>query len=193
MIPTSLYFWKRLWFIGLSALVFLASSSLSFAGDIKLLAGAGITTQILPLAGASAALSSQSDDTSLFFLPAFKSETALTYYNLSGTGQLTRDGVTGTVGVTLVAYELDYFATVDIAGLRIGPGVGYGVATTTEGLSISGGNQLGDPSPFFSANDIHYGVLMLKVSKSWSFITCDGIGSSFGGLIGGSLLCGVLF
>ena len=165
----------------------------SSAGTIKLMGGVGFTTQILPLAGFDAVISHEGEKSSFLFLPAYKSELSLVYHNFSGSGQVSQGGVSGTTSVTFVAYELNYFMNFDINGMSVGPGIGYGVASTTDGSAPSSGSPLGDPSPFYTANDIHYGVLLLKASKRWSSIGCDMIANSFGGLIGGGLVCGIEF
>jgi len=179
------------WSVLLACSLFFGTSL--FAGDFKVQAGAGITTQILPLAGFDLISGYKADESSLPFLPDHRSEFSFTYHNLSGNGQVSSTGNSGTTSVTFIGYELDYFMNFKFGNLSIGPGIGYGVAETTDSSTTTGGNNLGDPSPFFTANDIHYGTLMLRVSKQWSGVSCDGIGNSFGGLIGGSIVCGVEF
>lgn len=164
-----------------------------FAGDVKFQVGAGVTTQIVPLAGLDVILGYKADESSLPLLPDHRSEFAITYHNLTGNGQVSNEGTSGVTSVTFVAYEFDYFMNFGSGDFSVGPGVGYGIAETVDSSAASGGSQLGDPSPFLTANDIHYGTLLLRVSQKWSAVACDGIANSFGGLIGGSIVCGIQF
>lgn len=181
------------WLLGLIALVLLSFPSQLLAGDVKLQAGVGLTTQIMPLAGLDVVTSYQTDGFDLWVLGFDKQEYSFTYHNLAGNGTLSSDGLSANVSVSLIAYEISYFALWEMGPFTLGPGIAYGIAEMTEDLSVAGGNELGDPSPFYTAKDIHYGSLMGKVSTNWDLITCDGIINSWGGLIGGSLVCGIQF
>ncbi|MDT8445306.1 MAG: hypothetical protein RRB13_00250 [bacterium] len=181
------------WLTTLATCLLLTWSSPVQAGDIKLQAGTGVTTQIMPLFGLDLIASYKTEGLDLGLIGFDNQETSFTYHNLSGSGNLSDRGLTAAVTVQLIAYEFSYFLEKDIGGFSFGPGIGYGFAEMTEDLQVSGGNQLGDPSPFYTAKDIHYGALLLRGSMSWDLVTCDGIVNSWGGLIGGSLVCGLQF
>ncbi|MDX2470184.1 MAG: hypothetical protein QNL04_06360 [SAR324 cluster bacterium] len=156
------------------------------AGEVRVLGGTTISTQSIPLYGVTGMISHQSGEGS-----DIRRETTLYYHQMQGTKSMSKNGVTGDVTVDFKAIELDYFLMLpDFLGFSaFGPGIGYGIAETVETQ-----NSTTDLSPFFTAGDIHYGVLLLKgqmnVLKS---LTCDVTLNSFGGLIAGEFLCGLKF
>ncbi|MDT8446555.1 MAG: hypothetical protein RRB13_06610 [bacterium] len=179
------FIWLRRSLIAVCGLL-ISFGSAAQAGNLKLQGGATVTTQVLPLAGFSAALGYEADG---FF--GFGQEVTLFYHNLTGQGNLSEGAVSSDVQVDFNSWEIGYFMPYNLGRYTVGPGIGYGVASTTEKLSNNTDGL--DPSPFLTGNDIHYGVVSLRASMAWGSIVCDGIGGSFGGLIGGSLLCGVKF
>ena len=161
-----------------------------FAGEIKVQAGASVTSQVVPLVGGTTTLGYRFESKNWPFGFDHK-EIDLLYHNLTGSGVVTDGTNSATTGVSIQAYELNYFMTWDLGGTAIGPGIGYGVMSMQE--SVSSSNGTGDPSPFFTGVDIHYGVLLFKMAMAFDFFGCDLTASSFGGLIGGTAGCGIEF
>jgi hypothetical protein len=158
----------------------------SAQAEVGILAGGGLTTADIPLFGVTAQAYYQSP----FFLGGMEDQIVLQIHNYSGTSSKTVSGITGTVSVTFSAYELNwYFLKKGLLGFdALGPGIGYGWAETVETQDAGV-----DLSPFMTANDIHYGSLMLKGQEEVFSFKCEGIASSFGGLIGVEFLCGIGF
>ncbi|OGG93736.1 MAG: hypothetical protein A2527_11480 [Candidatus Lambdaproteobacteria bacterium RIFOXYD2_FULL_50_16] len=174
----------QLWGLGLLALILAPNLQ---AGDFKAMGGLTFTTQSIPLMGYSAASGYKTDGLDLWIGQPFSQEVDLVYHNLSGKDTTSLSGNSGESQIGLTSWELNYFILTGLLGFEFGPGIGYGVSSTTES------NNGTDSSPFLTGTDIHYGVLLLRLGMSFSLFTCDANLSSFGGLIGGSLLCGIEF
>lgn len=153
--------------------------------ETGIMAGPGLTLLDVPMVGLTAGLYNQSE-----FISGMEDQFVLLYNNYSGTATKTVSGVSGTVNVTLSSVEIGWYALIkDFMGFdAFGPGIGYGWAETTEEHSASV-----DLSPFFTATDVHYGSLMLKAQEKVFAFKCEGIATSFGGLIGVEFLCGIGF
>ena len=163
------------------------------AADYLAQGGLGFTTQSPALFGFALSLNRRGDSKN----GSWFSDTQLLYHQLnsvsSGGGE---DGGT-TASVSLQSWELNWFFLLPISGKGSlhyfgGAGIGYGIAKTKENVSSQGAVK-DDPTKFFSADDIHYGTLLLKIGMNWNNKSCEGRISSFGGLIGGTLLCGLSF
>lgn len=174
---------KSILMLGISLLF---TSSTLFAGEIRALGGSIISTQSIPMLGFTGMVSHQSGEGS-----DLRRELSLYYHQMQGTKSMSKNGSSGDVTVDFKAIELDYFLMLpDFLGFTaLGPGIGYGIAETVETSTSTT-----DLSPFFTGNDIHYGVLLLKgqmnILKS---LTCEATFNSFGGLIAGEFLCGYKF
>ncbi len=155
------------------------------AGEAKVLGGVSLTSQGIPMLGLSVMGGYQAD---LFW--GMQQETTIYLHTLTGSALKTKNGASGTVTVGMRSVEADWFALfTDVWGLDgIGPGIGYGIAETTE-------TQTGslDLTPFFTAKDVHYGVLLFKLQEQFGPFACEATANSFGGLIGGGVLCGFMF
>ncbi|MDX2469262.1 MAG: hypothetical protein QNL04_01660 [SAR324 cluster bacterium] len=173
------------WQILLLGIFFLTVPLVAQAGDLKLKAGVSQTLLVLPLSGTSIMGGYATDGLLFWDVSKNQQEVTLTKHSLSGSGETTYLGVTGNTSVTFDAWELGYFVTWKFGEYEIGPGISYGVAETTETE-----NTTGDPSPFFTATDIHYGTGLIRISTSILGLNCDANFGTFGGLLGGSFLCG---
>lgn len=169
------HFW-----VGLILIIFPVTLS---AGELRGNFGASFTSAGVPLAGYSADLGYRSEGLDLWLVDFDGAETNLVYHSLSNL-----EASASNPALSFKAYEINYFLLKDLGGLMVGPGFGYGVAETS---NTPAAGQTTSSSTFFTAKDIHYGVLAVKASKTWGNIGCDFLVSSFGGLIGGSLLCGL--
>jgi len=166
----------------------LLSASSVQAGSLKASGGVTVTSQDLPLAGVSLAGGYKTEGPNLWVTNVDNQEFTLFYHSLSGTGNTSLQGITGTSTVTFNAWEMGYFLTWNLGNYAVGPGLSYGVAETTDSNGVTN-----DSSAFMTATDVHYGAAHLRIEKTIFSINCDADLSSFGGLIGGSLLCGIDF
>jgi len=159
------------------------------AGEMRGTAGIALTTQVIPLYGLGF-MGTYQTDLPFELLPDYRQEVSLAIYSLSGSGAISKGDFSDTVNVTWKSLEVDWFLLrPDTLGLDyFGPGIGYGIGEMTESDSTEV-----DLSPFYTAKDVHFGVLMVKGVKTFDKIVCEGLVSSFGGLIGGGVLCGVKF
>ncbi|MFH2129993.1 MAG: hypothetical protein ABIK68_06435 [bacterium] len=162
------------------------------ASDFAVQGGLGISTQVPMLFGYAVSfnLRGESQGQSWF------TDTQLVYHQLNSV----TDAESGNAkaSISFRSLELNWFLLLNVANRSSsfffwGPGIGYGIAEIDENVSYEGNGVEKDPSYFFTANDIHYGTLLLKLGYSWNNKTCEGRLSSFGGLIGGTLLCGIFF
>jgi len=158
------------------------------AAEYSVLAGPAFSLQPFPTYGLAASANVQSP-----FMGPTHWEFQYIAQNISGSGTINRRQ-SAKVDVSMKSYEFAGFLLYETVNQWfIGPGVGYGLLFVYEDVETDGGNRLGDPSPFFDSENIHYGALILKAAKTWEKIHCEGRLSSFGGLIGGGALCGIIF
>ncbi|NQU65634.1 MAG: hypothetical protein HQ517_15310 [SAR324 cluster bacterium] len=181
---------KKGFFVGMMLLFLFPMPN--FAMDHVIQGGMGITTQAPTLFGYAVSLNlrGNSQKNSWF------SDTQLIYHRLQSLPGAEEEKVSATI--TFESVELNWFLLFPGTkgnGMRFfwGPGIGYGVAEIREDVNSNGRQVKEDPSTFFTANDIHYGTLLLKLGLSWNNKTCEGRLSSFGGLIGGTVLCGIFY
>jgi len=180
----------KLYFLGI--LLLLPGVNPVLAADYALQGGLGFSIQEPMLLGFAVSLNrrGESEKGSWF------SDTQLVYHLMRSVSDSSE--ANASASITLTSYELNWFFLLPVklqSGSRFfwGPGIGYGIAEVDEDVSYEGRGAEADPSPFFSAYDIHYGTLALKFGFNWNNKTCEGRLSSFGGLIGGTVLCGILF
>ena len=176
----------RQFFFGITCgLILVATAPQQAKAEVGILAGPGITLLDVPMAGLTAGIYNQSE-----FFSGMEDQFVLLSNSYSGTAAKTVSGVTGDVTVSFSSVEIGWYALFkDFMGFdAFGPGIGYGWAETTEEQSASV-----DLSPFFTATDVHYGSLMLKAQEKIFAFKCEGIATSFGGLIGVEFLCGIGF
>jgi hypothetical protein len=176
----------------LVVILFLWITHPTIAREFAVQGGAGFTTQSPALFGlaVSANLRGDSNPDSWF------SDTQLVYHWLRTTSIAEDDDTSATITFRSLELNWFYLLPIESQGARHffwGPGIGYGVAEVQEDISSESSNSGKDPTRFFSADDIHYGTLLLKFGFNWSNKTCEGRLSSFGGLIGGTVICGIIF
>lgn len=172
--------------------LFLGIAHPTHALEFAVQGGAGFTTQSPALIGlaVSANLRGDSHPDSWF------SDTQLIYHWLRTITNAEEDGTSATITFRSLELNWFYLLPIETQGPRHyfwGPGIGYGVAEVQEDISGESSSSGKDPTRFFSADDIHYGTLLLKFGFNWSNKTCEGRLSSFGGLIGGTVICGIIF
>jgi len=169
-------------------LLAMSGSAPVFAGEFRANLGTSFTTTNTPLAGISAAGGYRAGKVDLWLIEFDAAETSLTYHSLKNSSSFGSKKSSTEPTLTFKGYEIGYSLLKEFGGFYIGPGIGYGIAETT---NVPEAGQETSSSTFFTATDVHYGVLTGKVSKRWGAVGCDMVVSSFGGLIGGSLLCGL--
>ena len=172
-----------------TVLLFSFTGHQSQAAEYSVLAGPAFATQPFPTYGLAVSANARMP---LPWGPTHSEFQYITQY-LSGSGRINRRQ-SADVSVILKNFELNWFVLYEtVDQWYIGPGVGYGFLFVYEDVETDGGNRLGDPSPLFDSENIHIGSLMVKAARSWERVHCEGRLSSFGGLIGGGVLCGILF
>lgn len=163
----------------------------SAAMEFAVQGGAGFTTQVPNLSGLAFSANMRGDPKTNSW---FSDTQLINHWFMANTDAKEGDA---SATITFRSWELNWFYLLPIKTQNSldffwGPGIGYGVAEVDEDIS-SRGDVKKDPSKFFSADDIHYGTLSLKFGFNWSNKTCEGRLSSFGGLIGTTVLCGIVF
>lgn len=185
---------KQISIFGVAAILgLLLSGSMLQAEGFSAKGGAAFTTETLPLHGL--AFSANYQTTPWPILGGLFTDTEVVYHNLQGSGEFKdSEGRSANVTVHFKSYELDWYLLLGKEkGFFWGPGIGYGLAETQEDVNPNESAVVGDPTPFFNHSNIHYGTLILKIGHRWDQAICEGRLSSFGGLIGGSMLCGITF
>ncbi|MCP4298400.1 MAG: hypothetical protein GY786_22675 [Proteobacteria bacterium] len=157
------------------------------ASEFKLMAGGTVTIAPTALMGVSGGMGLLTNKTGNFF-----GEFDLIFHYLRNPGSSSEDDGDD-VSINFSGYELSGFLLFgEKDGFFGGPGLGYGTARVEE-IPGKKNHVNRDPSSFFSATDIHYGSGSLKLGYWQEGITYEIILSSFGGLMGGTFLCGFLF
>lgn len=183
---------KRAGFTGFFTFFLFMLSGPAAALELAVQGGLGFTTQSPALFGLAASINARGDSkTGSWF-----SDTQLIYHRLRNTSIIAEESES--VTIALDSFELNWFLLLPLKNqgdLNFfgGPGIGYGVAEVEENNNSDDDSTDEDASRFFTAKDIHYGTLLLKFGINWGNKTCEGRISSFGGLIGGTVLCGILF
>ncbi|MDH5559613.1 MAG: hypothetical protein OEY59_02005 [Deltaproteobacteria bacterium] len=159
------------------------------AGEFSLMGGYGFTSLTVPTNGLSGVAGYRTDMQGGWFFTDYQ----LVAYNLVGKATVAKDVKVDCL-VKMKSYEMNYtvlFGKSD--SLSFGPGIGYGVAIVTEDVNSVDGGRRGDSCPFFANSDLHFGNLYLKIAKRFDSYLCEGRLSSFGGLIGGGVVCGITY
>ena len=161
-----------------------------YASQYVFSVGTTLTLKNVPLIGisGSVAILSEPNDRTIYEYQLLSHVLRGIVFNAPG-----GDGFESGVLIEMETYEFGFYHLFLEDNYYWGPGVGYGIAQTREVNQAESRIGQQDPSPFFSAKDIHYGVLLLKIGKTFGKYICELNVSSFGGLIGGSALCGITY
>lgn len=147
--------------------------------------GLTFTALGIPMFGVSAVVAYHSP---MSLIPFIDSQEATFYYhNLSGSKNIKKNDLEGNVSVSWQSIEIDYWLLSDLGDWKFGPGIGYGIGELNENTDNP------SLSPYYTATDVHYGILALKGVTNIYGLDCEATLNSYGGLISGGFLCGYEF